>query len=131
MEEITEMKNFKLNKLEKVALIMVFIFAFFGVSVFSNVIHELTHYYDLKDYELEEEEICALNIPLDLDDKRVGYYDFTFKHKEDMEKMEEIRKSSEFKASISDFIVYFVAFIFALTIINLYYKNKYYIDENE
>lgn len=51
----------------KISNIIVIILIFFGVFVISTTSHELKHYYDLKD-DAEIKEICALRIPLSLDD---------------------------------------------------------------
>jgi len=51
-----------------------------GILVISNTLHELTHYYDMKD-EVNVNEICALRIPLSLSDLK-GQNGFAYAYME-------------------------------------------------
>lgn len=125
---------YNITKLEKVSLLFLIIFGIFGFSIFSTMVHEFVHYFDFKEYDLEDEGMCVANIPLSLDNfwnQPAGYYEFTAKNMTDYNNIQDEKYSSEIKATIAEGIVYFLGFLLIIAITNIYFKTKWYIIKNE
>ena len=86
------------TKLKQITLTFVMII---GVIVIGNTLHELKHYYDIKD-STEVNEICVLRIPLSVADLK-GDDDFSYAYLEYPKK--DNVETSEVGASIITFIV--------------------------
>ena len=56
--------------------ILVLFLTFIGILTVSTTVHELKHYYDLKDIT-EIKEVCLLNLPLEINlESSVGYVEY-------------------------------------------------------
>lgn len=93
-----------MSKTYSFAKVVVSVFFIIGLSVFMITVHELKHYYDIKD-EVAVSEICIMNLPIkSLSDSNLGYVSY-FISDEDPE-------SSEFMAGLYGLIPFTIfAFI--------------------
>lgn len=87
-----------------------------GIIVLSTILHEEFHRFDLKNIEKTNEQICYLS-----PSKNIGFYTFEVKSQEEQNKVEEIRKFTEYKAYSVDIII---TLIYAFCLMNIIYGRK-------
>lgn len=91
MKEISK----KLTKISSLVIIIFFVLS--GVIFIGNLLHELSHKVDFKDYA-EEEELCILTYPkLWINEGVVAYYKFDY-NSSFKEEVKETSGYTEFKA---------------------------------
>jgi hypothetical protein len=114
------------NNTMKTSLIILYIFAFFGLVVAGNLIHEGYHYFDLKQNpNIKIKDFCVFAIPIPENNYReFGFVSFNY------ENVSDIPKSSELNATIVQYaFIIFIVFLFSS------YRNKeeikIYLKENK
>lgn len=96
----------------KIQLSIVGFILIIGIITIFNTLHELKHYYDLKDEEIIE--LCAFRVPLSIDDLK-GENGFAYAYLE-----HKGGESSEVGATIISFVFGIGLFLICL---NYVYKN--------
>lgn len=88
-------------------------FAFVGMIIIANAVHEFSHRADLHEIALNE-EICLLNIPLG-GESAAAYYRFTL-NKSEIDQYNKIEEYTEWKAYalMSPIILIFLVCFFAM-----------------
>lgn len=105
----------------KTFYIILFIFSLLGMFTASNIIHELSHWADFKDY-VAEDRICFLNY--NSETGNIGYYAYYGIDEENREIVETIKKFTERKAVILSLVMPLLFLISFYFVINDYYKEK-------
>jgi hypothetical protein len=106
--------------IEKVAMFFLVIFAFIGGIGLTVVVHEYSHFSDFRKFNVTNEQLCGLNLPINWDWKNltynikqpIGYYSYKVnKTNPDVKiEYEKISKNTELKAYAISLIV--LAFFF-------------------
>lgn len=118
--------------IESIVLFFIVTLALIGTGTVAIIFHEYSHYNDVKELNVVNDEICALLLPTEWKNwsyfkhQPIGRYYFEF-NKTDVKKVEkyiEIEKGSEFRAYFITSLV-FLFFLGCYWIISFYrYKDK-------
>jgi hypothetical protein len=101
-----------------ISKIVIITFAFFGIMIFGNVLHELSHYFDVKDNpNLTVNDMCFFSVIRNESflNSPIGYVSVEYTGKEP--------KSSEFKA-------YFIESFFSVLLLVILYKFIFFDCQN-
>lgn len=100
-------------KLKTIAFIIVALFSFIGLLVFSTFAHELSHRQDLKGAVVED-ELCFMKMPFD---GTMGYYSWS--ETKNQTELKRVEKYTEYKAyAISSIINFIYTFSMLYLILN-------------
>jgi hypothetical protein len=113
----------QLTTIEKLSFGIIIAFALIGLIVISTIIHEYSHFYDLKN-EVKTQAICGLVLPQNLEDafnpsNSIGTYTYSVKS-DNLDIIEQIEKTTEIKAYSINLIIFLIFDIFlAIAILSL------------
>ncbi|MEK6880893.1 MAG: hypothetical protein AABY22_14835 [Nanoarchaeota archaeon] len=105
-------------KIESIAFFVIVAFSIFGLFILSNLIHELSHKQDYRDF-VRDDNICLLVLPKKFSLlSSAALYSYTLKdlNSTEREEYQKINRVTEFKAYLLD-IILAIIFITCLCII--------------
>ena len=131
-------QKMKFPNYKTIAFGIVIFFSIIGVTVFSTAIHEISHWYDYRDYESysTDQAICILNLPVTTEgvwSLPLGYYRFSYSGLNETSQ-EEIKAIGEYTEIEAHAYTYLILGIFgAMVLIVLFHRmdDKYKLKEYE
>ena len=114
---------------ERISLIVLILFGFFGFTILSTFVHEMSHVEDLKEIA-KDGEICFLYLSGTSDfnlkefiKEPMGYYSFRI-DKKDSESYQEIKEYTEKKAILSELPITFLFVVCVGLVISKFFTKE-------
>jgi uncharacterized membrane protein len=124
------------SKKEKFAWLVIMTLSLIGVVGFGVIIHEYSHYYDFKELNVSNGEICGLILPIEwknwseFQKQALGSYSFNVDDNK-RDRFNEIDKYTEIKAYFINIIIGALFLVCFTIIIFFKYKNEFKIINQE